>query len=71
MLYNLRLFLFKMQLFYNSNVFGSCNIHILYTGCSKIKKIIPAPKGMQRNLTHVLEEVSILTSTSGILHPAN
>jgi len=24
---------------------GSCFIHILYTGCAKIKKIIPAPKG--------------------------
>jgi len=23
---------------------GSCIIHILYTGCAKIKKIIPAPK---------------------------
>ena len=34
-------FLFKMQ-FHNSNVFGSCIIHILYTGCAKIKKIIPA-----------------------------
>jgi len=32
-------------LFHNSNVFGSCFIHILYTGCAKIKKkIISAPK---------------------------
>jgi len=23
-------------LFHNSNVFGSCIIHILYTGCAKI-----------------------------------
>ena len=31
---------------HNSNVFGSCIIHILYTGCAKIKKkIILAPKG--------------------------
>jgi len=35
----------KCSLFHKSNVFGSCFIHILYTGCSKIKKIIPAPKG--------------------------
>jgi len=28
----------KCSLFYNSNVFGSCFIHILYTGCAKIKK---------------------------------
>jgi len=25
-------------LFHNSNVFGSCIIHILYKGCAKIKK---------------------------------
>ena len=35
----------KCSLFHNSNVFGSCIIHILYTGCAKIKKIILAPKG--------------------------
>ena len=29
----------KRSLFHNSNVFGSCIIHILYTGCAKIKKI--------------------------------
>jgi len=26
----------KCSLFHNSNVFGSCFIHILYTGCAKI-----------------------------------
>ena len=35
----------KCSLFHISNVFGSCIIHILYTGCAKIKKGIPAPKG--------------------------
>jgi len=25
-------------LFHNSNIFSSCIIHILYTGCAKIKK---------------------------------
>ena len=29
---------FKCSLFHNSNVFGSSIIHILYTGCVKIKK---------------------------------
>jgi len=29
----------KCSLFHNSNVFGSCIIHILYTGCAKIKKL--------------------------------
>jgi len=32
-------FIFKCSLFHNSNVFGSCIIHILYTGCAKIKKL--------------------------------
>ena len=48
MVYTLRFFLFasKFSLFHNSNVFGSCIIPILYTGCAKIKKIIIlAPKG--------------------------
>ena len=39
-----RFFLFKVQLFHNANLFGSCIIHILYTGCAKIKEIIPARK---------------------------
>jgi hypothetical protein len=28
----------KRSLFHNSNIFVSCIIHILYTGCAKIKK---------------------------------
>ena len=28
----------KCSFFHNSNLFGSCIIHILYTGCAKIKK---------------------------------
>ena len=45
MVYTLRFFFSKCRLFHNSNIFGSCIIHILYTGCAKIKKIIiPAPK---------------------------
>ena len=35
----------KCSLFHDANLFGSCIIHILYTGCAKIKKIlITAPK---------------------------
>ena len=45
MLYTLLFFSSKCSLFHNANLFGSCIIHILYTGCAKIKKIIPAPKG--------------------------
>jgi len=36
---------FKCSLFHNSNVSGSCIIHISYTERAKIKKIILAPKG--------------------------
>ena len=39
MVYTLRFFpSSKCSLFHNSNVFGSCTIHILYTGCAEIKK---------------------------------
>ena len=45
MLYTLHFFSSKCSLFHNANLFGSCIIHILYTECAKIKKIIPAPNG--------------------------
>ena len=38
MLYTLRFFSSKCSLFHNANLFGSCIIHILYTGCAEIKK---------------------------------
>ena len=44
-LYSPLFFSSKYSLFHNANLFGSCIIHILYPGCAKIKKIIPAPKG--------------------------
>ena len=44
MVYTLRFFSLKCSLFHNSNLFGSCIIHILYTVCAKIKKIIPRQK---------------------------
>jgi len=46
MVYNSPFFFsLKCSLFHNSNLFGSSIIHILYTECAKIKKIIPVPKG--------------------------
>ena len=38
MVYTLRFFSLKCSLFHNSNLFGFCIIHILYTECAKIKK---------------------------------
>jgi len=37
-LYTVRLLSSKCSFFHYSNVFGSCIIHILYTGSAKIKK---------------------------------
>ena len=46
MLHILRFFFSsRCRLFHNAIFFGSCNIHILNTGCAKILKEIPAPKG--------------------------
>ena len=46
MLHILRFFLSsRCRLFHNAVFFGSCNIHNLNTGCAKILKKIPVPKG--------------------------
>ena len=41
----------KCSLFHNSNIFGSCIIHILYTGCAKIKKNNSGAKRLSRLFT--------------------
>jgi hypothetical protein len=38
MLHNLHFFSSKCRLFHNTTLFGSCIIHILNTGCAKIKE---------------------------------
>ena len=38
MVYTLRFFPLQNEVFHNSNVFGPCIIHTLYTGCAKMKK---------------------------------
>jgi hypothetical protein len=42
----------KCSLFHNSNVFGSCIIHISYTGVLKFKKIYISAAKMLTNLMH-------------------
>ena len=54
MVYSLRFFSSKCNLFHNSNVFGSCIIHILYTGCAKIKKNNSAAKRLTRTIPRLL-----------------
>jgi hypothetical protein len=76
MVYTLRFFSLKCSLFHNYILFGSCIIHILYTVCAKIKKIIPAPKGYTCfSQTHQLlykiiswQHVSALLSHHQALH---
>ena len=45
-LYSPNFFSSKCSLFHNANLFGSCIIHILYTGCAKIKKKNSGAKGL-------------------------
>ena len=45
-LYSPFFFSSKCGLFHNANLFGSCIIHILYTGCAEIKKKNSGAKGL-------------------------
>jgi len=38
-------------LFHNANLFGSCIIYILYTGCAKIKKNNSGAKGLSTGIS--------------------
>jgi hypothetical protein len=57
MVYTLLFFSSKCSLFHNSKIFGSCIIHILYTGHAKIKKIIPLPPPPTENSKSNLRNV--------------
>ena len=55
-LYSPFFFSSKCSFFHNANLFGSCIIHILYTGCAKVKKNNSGAKGLiskhkERNIT--------------------
>ena len=62
MIYILRFFSSsKCSLFHNSNVFGSCFIHILYTGCAKIQKNNSGAKRLiQKYLSVSLRSISVV-----------
>jgi len=53
MVYTLRFFPSKCSLFHNSKVFGSYFIHILYTGCAKIKKNNSGAKSLKLSNSHI------------------
>ena len=40
-------------------MFGACIIHILYTECAKIKKIIPAPKRLKHTTSQYISKTSL------------
>ena len=63
MLYTLRFFSSKCTLFHNTNLFGSCIIHILYTGCAEIKKNNSGAKGL-----HPICHLLALIGAHHILH---
>jgi len=50
----------KCSLFHNSNVFGSCIIHILYTGCAKIQKNNSGAKRLMSAHRRAVDLTSIL-----------
>ena len=57
MVYTLRFFSTKCSLFHNSNVLVSCIIHILYTGCAKIKKKFRRQKvNINKKHTHIRQD---------------
>jgi hypothetical protein len=62
--------------FHNSKVFGSCIIHILYTGCAKIKKnnsgvkrliILPLMRILQWNLKQTTDTFLFISHTTNLL----
>jgi len=61
MVYTVRFFSSKCSLFHNFNVFGSCIIHILYTGVLKLKEIISAPK----NVNIIIRTLEIIATCFG------
>ena len=52
MVFTLRFSSSKCSLFHNSNVFGFRIIHILYTGCAKIKKNNSGAKRLIKIVLH-------------------
>ena len=63
MVYIIGFFCSKCSLFHNSNLFGSCIIHILYTGYAEIKK--NNNSGTKR-LNIALAKVVVVTDKSNI-----
>ena len=59
-LYSPFFFSSKFSLFHNANLFGSCIIHILYTGCAKIKKNNSGAKGLMSVTLNRLSKILVI-----------
>ena len=73
MLHTLRFFFSKCRLFHNATFFGSCVIHILYTGRAKIKKKIrPQRVNIYKRVVKCVKQVlhNYFTSTCIEFQPA-
>ena len=62
-LYSPFFFSSKCSLFHNANLFGSCIIHILYTGCAEIKKKVTITIRILAQRDAVLQKVIITLLT--------
>ena len=61
MVYTLRFFSSsKCSLFHNSNFFGSCIIHTLYTGVLNLKKNNPGSKRLRARVIFLFDRGSVL-----------
>ena len=59
----------KCSLFHNSNVFGSCIIYILYTGCAKIKKKNNGAKSLNmEESNHKLSSFKVFPNLQTVRH---
>ena len=68
MVYTLRFFSSNCSLFHNSNVFGSCKIHILYTGVLKFKKNNFGTKRLKKKEKFQVKGVQICINRSNIYY---
>ena len=59
MVYTLLFSSSKCGLFHNSNLFGSCIIHILFTGCAKIKNIFQFQKVTLRRKLQIIHSTPL------------
>ena len=61
----------KCSLFHNANLFGSCIIHVLYTGCAKLKKNNSGAKGLNRVNSYLFLIFLLQSTKKALTSPKN